>query len=86
MPVLKEQVGTNERVILGGIDLLRTQHIIREQDMARMSKVLINGAKYDLFNHTCGHVLGTRGSVTFGFRRNPDVTGSGRSRVGNASG
>ena len=62
MPVLKEQVGTNERVILGSIDLLRTQHIIREQDMARTSMVLINGAKYDLFNHTCGHVLGTRGS------------------------
>ena len=25
-------------------------------------------------------------TVTFGFRRNPDVTGSRRSRVGNASG
>ena len=57
--------------------VLAQQNKIRamEERMDAMREMILG------LEHTAANLI----VVTFGFRRNPDVTGSGRSRVGNAS-
>jgi hypothetical protein len=64
VPIYKEQVSSKQSVVLGGIEILRTYHVVRKHDVARVVQVCFDGAKRNLLKHNWAKA-GTAGKSGF---------------------